>query len=126
MEEAMPRSEKRFYEFGSFRLDLNVRVLLRDSDIVQLTPKAFDTLLALVRRGGELVERRELLKTVLTDVCVEENNLNSNIFMLRRALGEDGDGQNYISTIPRRGYRFAAKVREIVVGPEVEGTRLQS
>ncbi|HKX30440.1 MAG TPA: winged helix-turn-helix domain-containing protein [Blastocatellia bacterium] len=122
----MPRSEKRFYEFGSFRLDLKARVLMRDTEIVQLTPKAFDTLLVLVERGGELVERRDLLKTVWPDVCVEENNLNSNIFMLRRALGENSEGQNYITTVPRRGYRFVAEVREIVSVSELGGRRFQS
>jgi TolB-like protein len=114
----MPRLEKRFYEFGSFRLDIDSRVLLRDSQIVPLTPKALDTLLALVERKGELVGRKELLETVWPDVHVEENNLNSNIFLLRRTLGEADQGQAFIDTVPRRGYRFVAHVREIVVGRE--------
>jgi adenylate cyclase len=117
----MPRTEKRFYIFGSFRLDLNARVLMRDSEIVPLTPKALDTLLVLVERRGELVSRQELLRAVWPDVCVEENNLNSNIFMLRRAFGEE----NYIATIPRRGYRFMANVQEIVVDNENEQENLQ-
>jgi DNA-binding winged helix-turn-helix (wHTH) protein len=107
---AMPRTVKRFYEFGSFRLDPNTRVLLRDSEIIPLTPKALDTLLILVERCGELIGRKELLAAVWPDVCVEENNLNSNIFMLRRALGKE----SYIATIPRRGYRFMAEVRELI------------
>jgi DNA-binding winged helix-turn-helix (wHTH) protein len=57
----MPRKEKRFYEFGSFRLDLNARMLMRDSEIVPLTPKALETLFFLVQRCGELVSRNELL-----------------------------------------------------------------
>ncbi len=84
---------------------------MRDSDIVPLTPKAVDTLVVLVERCGELVGRSELLRAVWPDVFVEENNLNSNIFMLRRAFGEE----NYIATIPRRGYRFMANVDVIVV-----------
>jgi DNA-binding winged helix-turn-helix (wHTH) protein len=117
----MPRTEKRFYAFGSFRLDRTARVLMRDSEIVPLTPKAVDTLLVLVERRGELVSRNELLRAVWPDVCVEENNLNSHIFMLRRAFGED----NYIATIPRRGYRFLANVEEIVVDTESEQENLQ-
>jgi DNA-binding winged helix-turn-helix (wHTH) protein len=117
----MPRTEKRFYAFGSFRLDLNACVLLRDSEIVPLTPKALDTLLVLVERRGDLVSRNELLRAVWPDVCVEENNLNSNIFMLRRAFGDE----NYIATIPRRGYRFMASVQEIVVDTENEQENLQ-
>jgi adenylate cyclase len=117
----MPRTEKRFYAFGSFRIDINARVLMRGTEIVPLTPKALDTLLALVERRGELVSRNELLSAVWPDVCVEENNLNSNIFMLRRAFGEE----NYIATIPRRGYRFMADVEEIVVDTENEQKNLQ-
>jgi DNA-binding winged helix-turn-helix (wHTH) protein len=113
---AMPRTEKRFYEFGSFRLDPNTRVLMRDSEIIPLTPKALDTLLILVERCGELIGRKELLAAVWPDVCVEENNLNSNIFMLRRALGKG----SYIATIPRRGYRFMADVREILVDENIQ------
>ncbi len=116
----MPQSEKRFYEFGPFHLDIDRRVLLRDSEIVPLTPKALDTLLALVARRGELVERKELVQAVWPDVHVEENNLNSNIFLLRKTLGEDSNGQTYIATVPRRGYRFVSHVREIVVAPESE------
>jgi DNA-binding winged helix-turn-helix (wHTH) protein len=116
LEKGMPRKEKRCYEFGSFRFDLNARILMRDSEIIPLTPKALDTLLFLVRRCGELVSRNELVAAVWPDVCVEENNLNSNIFMLRRAFGDE----NYISTIPRRGYRFMANVREIMVEMENE------
>jgi DNA-binding winged helix-turn-helix (wHTH) protein len=115
-EEAMPRPEKRFYEFGPFRLDITTRVLLRESEIVPLTPKALDILLALIERRGELVGRKELLDAVWPDVHVEEGNLNSNIFLLRKVLGEDNDGKDYIVTIPRRGYRFVAGVCEIVVG----------
>ncbi len=110
----MSQSENRFYEFGPFRIDLQSRVLLRNSEIVPLTPKAFDTLLALVERRGELVERRELIKMVWPDSHVVEGNLNSNIFTLRKALGDGkGDGERYIVTVPRRGYRFAAEVREV-------------
>jgi DNA-binding winged helix-turn-helix (wHTH) protein len=117
----MPRTEKRFYAFGSFRLDRTACVLMRDSEIVPLTPKALDTLLVLIERRGELVSRNELLRAIWPDVCVEENNLNSNIFMLRRAFGED----NYIATIPRRGYRFMANVEEIVIDTENEQENLQ-
>ena len=112
----MPRIEKRYYEFDSFRLDLGARVLMRDAEIVPLTPKALDTLVVLVERCGELVGRNELLRAVWPDVYVEENNLNSNIFMLRRAFG----AENYIATIPRRGYRFMANVRELVVEEELQ------
>ena len=109
----MKQSSKRYYEFGPFRIDLKERVLERDGQIVPLTPKAFDTLLALVERRGELVDRNELIRTVWPDTHVVEGNLSSNIFMLRKALGEDSNGERYIATVPRRGYRFIARLREV-------------
>lgn len=110
----MSQSENRYYEFGQFRMDLQSRVLLRSAEIVPLTPKAFDTLLVLVARRGELVERQDLIKAVWPDSHVVEGNLNSNIFTLRRALGGGGcSDECYIATVPRRGYRFAADVQEV-------------
>ena len=100
----MSRPENRYYEFGQFRMDLQSRVLLRSANIVPLTPKAYDTLLALVERRGELVGRQELIKAVWPDSFVVEGNLNSNIFMLRKALGAgERDGESYIATVPRAG-----------------------
>jgi DNA-binding winged helix-turn-helix (wHTH) protein/TolB-like protein len=100
------------YEFGRFRLDAAERVLLRDSEFVPLTPKVFDILLALVERGGRIVEKGELMKRVWPDTFVEEGNLTQNVSLLRKALGESPGGPQFIETIPRRGYRFAATVRE--------------
>jgi Tol biopolymer transport system component/DNA-binding winged helix-turn-helix (wHTH) protein len=105
---------KQLYEFGPFRLDTGERVLLRAGALVPLTPKALDTLIALVRNGGHVLEKEELLKAVWPDTFVEEATLAQNVFTLRKALGNgQGDGQRYIETIPRRGYRFIAPVREL-------------
>ncbi|MBI1874543.1 MAG: winged helix-turn-helix domain-containing protein [Acidobacteria bacterium] len=101
------------YEFGPFRVDTVERLLLRDGQPVPLTPKAFETLLALVRHHGHAVEKQQLMTTVWPDTFVEENNLNQNISALRRALGEGPHGGRYIETVPRRGYRFIGVVREI-------------
>jgi Tol biopolymer transport system component/DNA-binding winged helix-turn-helix (wHTH) protein len=106
----------RHYEFGSFRLDAGEQLLLRDGEIVQLTPKAFDLLLALVERHGHLLPKDELLKLVWPDSFVEEANLASNISQLRKALGEGENGHRYIETVPKRGYRFVASVQEIEGG----------
>ena len=56
--------------------------------VVALTPKAFDTLVMLVRNNGHLLEKDELIRSVWPDSFVEEGNLSNNIFQLRRALGE--------------------------------------
>ncbi|HEX6623006.1 MAG TPA: winged helix-turn-helix domain-containing protein, partial [Pyrinomonadaceae bacterium] len=103
------------YEFGPFRLDATERVLARGGETVRLTPKEFETLLALVRNSGHLMTKGELLKEVWPDTFVEEATLAQNIFTLRKALGRgapEGAGQ-YIETVPRRGYRFVAGVREL-------------
>ncbi len=102
---------KNLYEFGPFRLDVKERLLLRDGVVVPLTPKAFDLLLALVEQPGHLLEKETLLKAVWPDSFVEENNLADNISKLRKALNDGENGQKFIETIPKRGYRFVAEVR---------------
>jgi pimeloyl-ACP methyl ester carboxylesterase len=72
--------------------------------------KVFDTLLLLVENAGRLVTKQQLLDTVWPETTVEENNLNHNVSVLRKALGEKATGQQYIETVPRVGYRFAAPV----------------
>jgi DNA-binding winged helix-turn-helix (wHTH) protein/TolB-like protein/Tfp pilus assembly protein PilF len=102
------------YEFGPFRLDVSTRRLVRGDEVIPVTPKAFDILVALIeRRDRVVVEKAELMKLVWPDSFVEEANLSQTIFVLRKTLGEDPEGNPYIETVPRRGYRFAAEVREV-------------
>ncbi|HEV7374515.1 MAG TPA: alpha/beta fold hydrolase [Pyrinomonadaceae bacterium] len=108
----MSRQTKRFYVFGVFRIDVAERVLLGEKGVVSLTPKAFDTLLVLVENSGHMLSKDELMEKVWPDSFVEENNLAQNISALRKALDEEDSGQKYIKTVPKRGYRFVADVRE--------------
>ena len=101
-------------EFGPFRIDKTLGRLLRDGHPVPLTPKAFDVLLLLVENHGRLVEKEELLNRVWADSFVEEGNLKVTVSMLRKALEEGANGHRYIETVPRRGYRFAADVKEFL------------
>ena len=101
------------YEFGPFRMDPDKQRLLRENNPVPVTPKAFETLLALVRRSRDVVSKEELLKEVWPDSFVEESNLSQNIFLLRKALGDTAENREYIVTLPGRGYRFAAPVRTV-------------
>src|SRR5436189_6474881 len=96
------------YEFGPFCLDTREGVLLREGKPVPLKPKVYETLLVLVCQSGHIVDKEELMQQVWPDVVVEDNNLTGNIFSLRRAFGE----YQYIETVPRRGYRFTADVKE--------------
>jgi DNA-binding winged helix-turn-helix (wHTH) protein/pimeloyl-ACP methyl ester carboxylesterase len=98
------------YRFGPFHLDVRERRLSRGGEVIPLRLKVFDTLLVLVENAGRLVTKQELLDTVWPETTVEENNLNHNVSVLRKALGEKATGQQYIETVPRVGYRFAAPV----------------
>jgi DNA-binding winged helix-turn-helix (wHTH) protein/tetratricopeptide (TPR) repeat protein len=114
------------YEFGPFRMDPDKQVLLRDGQLIAVTPKAFETLLVLVRRGREVVSKEELLKEVWPDSFVEEANLSQHIFRLRKALGDTLEGERYIVTLPGRGYRFAVPVRTITEGGDVLIAQMRS
>src|SRR5258708_9601962 len=103
---------KHLYAFGSYRLDSVERDLWRDGQPVTLPPKDLETLLVLVERAGHIVEKEELLEKVWPGVFIEEGNLARHIFNLRQVLGDTADGRKYIETIPKRGYRFVAAVRQ--------------
>src|SRR6185503_5297411 len=107
----VPEPVTRVYEFGPFRLDTGEHALFRDGRPVPLTPKAYETLLALVRQTGSLVLKERLMETVWPGLSVAENNLNQSVSALRKALGQEPAGPQYIETVPRRGYRFVAAVR---------------
>jgi DNA-binding winged helix-turn-helix (wHTH) protein/Tol biopolymer transport system component len=111
---------KHYFEFGPFRVDLLTHRLVRNGEVVALQPKAFDTLVVLIQNRGRLVERSVLMKALWPDSFVDEANLTQYVFTLRKALGEQPDGQPYIETVPRRGYLFAADAREIQDAVEAE------
>lgn len=98
------------YKFGRFKLDAGKQLLFCDDEIVPVTPKAFDTLLALIEQHGSVLSKEELMRRVWPDQFVEENNLAQSIFAIRRALECTGEGVSYVQTIPKRGYRFVGEV----------------
>lgn len=108
----MGRKPATIYEFGPFRLDAAEHLLLRDDQPVSLSPKVFETLLALVEHGGHILGKEELKKLLWPDSFVEESSLTQNISLLRKALGENGEN-HFIETVPKCGYRFIAPVRII-------------
>lgn len=109
----MAQQGKHLYGFGPFSLDPEQRVLLRDGRPVPLTPKAFDTLQVLVENAGRITEKDQLLKRVWADTFVEEATLAKNISTLRKALGDSPEGEAFIQTVTKRGYRFVAAVQRI-------------
>ena len=102
-----------YYEFGPFRLSVNDRLLMRGEQVVHLTPKLIDMLIVLVDNAGHVVTKDVLMSTLWPDTFVEESSLTQNVSLLRRVLAGNGDLKNCIETIPKRGYRFTADVREI-------------
>src|SRR4029453_6750663 len=80
---------------------------------VELRAKVFDTLRVLVENHGHLVGKEQLMSAVWPDSVVEEGNLAHNLAVLRKALGEKQSGEQYIQTVPARGYRFVGEVRVV-------------
>src|SRR5688500_12796536 len=110
---------RRAFRFGPFELDVRERRLSRGSAVIPLRLKVFETLRALVENAGRLVTKQELLDAVGPDTSVKENNLNHNVAVLRKALGEKATGQRFIETVPRVGYRFSAAVEAVEPRPLV-------
>jgi DNA-binding winged helix-turn-helix (wHTH) protein/TolB-like protein/Tfp pilus assembly protein PilF len=100
------------YEFGDFVLDVGQQRLLRrdTGEVIPLTAKVFETLVYLVEHAGEPLDKDTLLQAIWRGVIVEENSLTQNISTLRHVFGEARDENRYIATLPRKGYRFVAKV----------------
>jgi DNA-binding winged helix-turn-helix (wHTH) protein/dipeptidyl aminopeptidase/acylaminoacyl peptidase len=105
------------YCFADYKLDTRLRRLYRRDELVPLTPKVFDTLLALVERAGRVVEKDELMRVVWGDTVVGDETLAQNISTLRRVLGDHADRPEFIATVPRYGYRFIAAVTHAVPSP---------
>jgi eukaryotic-like serine/threonine-protein kinase len=121
-----PVGELAIRQFGTFRLDPAERLLLRDGHPVALTPKAFDLLLYLVDRPGRLVEKQTVMAALWPDAMVEEGNLASTVSALRKALGDDGDEQRAIATVPTRGYRFVMPVARLAAPQSKNATGQKS
>jgi eukaryotic-like serine/threonine-protein kinase len=107
----MSEHPQRFFEFDNYLLDSQQRLLFRNGEALDLTPKVFDILLELVESGGRLVEKKELMESVWPDSFVEESNLTQHISTLRKKLGHDASQQRFILTVPGRGYRFVTPVK---------------
>src|SRR5262245_120319 len=105
------------FAFGPFRLVVARCGLLAHGVPVTLGQRAFEILLMLVNRHGQLVTKDELMAEVWPGVVVEENNIQVHISALRKVLATGGDGERYLLTVPGRGYRFVAPVnRESAAG----------
>jgi DNA-binding winged helix-turn-helix (wHTH) protein/tetratricopeptide (TPR) repeat protein len=132
--------EKQVYEFGPYRLDAALSRVERGASTsggageqITIPPKAFDLLLLLARNRHRLMSKSEVMEALWPNTFVEEGNLTQHIYTLRKALGDRPDGKPYIETVPRRGYRLAADVRDaaidnstVVAAPETTSNRAES
>ena len=110
----MSEAQIQIYEFDEFRVDARKRLLINQKgETIALSPKVFDLLLYLVTNGGRIIDKDELMAAIWSDTIVEESNLSQNVSILRRALGEKRGEHQFLATIPGRGYKFVAEVREI-------------
>ncbi len=108
---------RHFYEFGPFRLEPDEHILRNGDESVSLAPKYFDLLVLLVQNSGRLLTKDQIMQTVWSGSFVEEANLTVAISAVRKALAEKESGVQYIETVPKRGYRFTADVREVEESP---------
>ncbi len=103
-------SAREIFFFGPFRLDSSLRRIERDGSPLQLSGRAFDILLALVRQAGNVVSKSDLIAKTWPGADVEENSLRVHVAALRKALGDGNGGNRYLSTVSGQGYCFVAAV----------------
>ncbi|HSK70199.1 MAG TPA: tetratricopeptide repeat protein [Pyrinomonadaceae bacterium] len=114
----MAQNEVIYYDFFDFRLDVKEQILLKNNEPVQLTHKAFQILLILVQNSGQITKKEDIFDELWSDSFVEEANLTQYIYILRKALGQTPDGQSFIETVPKKGYRFTLNPEQISVTKE--------
>jgi DNA-binding winged helix-turn-helix (wHTH) protein len=117
LKDSFPPEPLCFYEFGPFLLDPDQRLLWQDGELVELEPKAIDTLAVLVRAGGAIVEKENLVAQVWEGDAITDSSLFRNIYVLRKALAKGLNGKECIRNIPKRGYCFTAKVTRGLAEP---------
>jgi TolB-like protein/DNA-binding winged helix-turn-helix (wHTH) protein/Tfp pilus assembly protein PilF len=104
------------YRFDGFEVDTHDFVVVRDGEVVTLTPRAFDVLVLLLKNRGHVVEKRQMFDEVWKDSFVSDNALTKVVKELRHALADSAENPRYVETVPKRGYRFIGTLEE---GPVV-------
>jgi DNA-binding winged helix-turn-helix (wHTH) protein len=117
MNDEQPAPAADLISFGPFRLRPAYRNLEKAGSPIHLSARAFDILIVLVERAGEVVSKKKLMARVWPDVTVDEGNLRFHISALRRALEEGQSGDRYVTTIAGRGYCFVAPISRSNANP---------
>src|ERR1700751_6127524 len=111
--------------FGPFELLSSKRELRRDGVTLSLGSRAFDILLYLAERPGQVIGKKELIDHVWSDVTVEEGSLRVNVAAIRKALGDGQFGNRYIANVKGRGYSFVGTVVPLTGNSESRSDRSQ-
>lgn len=101
-----------FFSFDDVTVDCENFRVLKATELITLTPRAFDVLVVLLKQPGRVVEKRELFDQVWGETHVTDNALTKIIKEIRQALDDDATAPRYIETVPKRGYRFIGAVEE--------------
>ena len=118
--------QKYLYEFGPYRIDVGLSRLERAGGVIALPPKAFDLLLLLAHNHDRVMGKSELMQALWPKTFVDDANLTQHVYTLRKALGDQPDGQSYIQLVARRGYRLAADVREVEIDGRTAAANITS
>lgn len=116
----MSTTPAQVYLFGDCELNVNLRSVTCAGEPVQLKPKTFDILLYLLEHSDRVATKEELLSSIWPESFVEESNLSQHVFLLRKALAKSNLGDNFILTIPGRGYRIGSAVQRSQITPARE------
>ncbi|HMO79232.1 MAG TPA: winged helix-turn-helix domain-containing protein [Pyrinomonadaceae bacterium] len=109
----MSSESDRQINFGDFTFGLGEKILSRGNERISLAPKVAETLSILLESPGRLLTKDELMERLWPDTVVEERNLAQNIFILRKVFGSGEGKEQFIETVPRRGYRFVGEVKYV-------------
>ena len=101
------------YLFEEYTFDADRRELHRGTDAMSITPQVFDLLDYLIRNRERVVSKDDLIKAVWNGRSVSDAALTTRLNAARGAIGDSGEEQRFIKTLPRKGYRFIGQVREI-------------
>src|SRR5258706_3013099 len=100
------------YHFDSFTLIVGRRELLRGADLVAVAPQVFDLIEHLVRHHRRVVSKDELIDSIWGGRIISETALTTRLHVARKAIGDHGNVQRLIKTLPRKGFRFVGAVHE--------------
>src|SRR5215510_13134175 len=110
---AWPRGNSRLlYLFEDFVLDTDKRELRRGVDAVSVAPQVFDVLDYLIRSRERVVSKDDLVSAIWEGRIISDAALTTCLKAVRSAIGDSGEGQRLIKTLPRKGFRFVGRVRE--------------